>query len=431
MNSYQWYNPRTSRGTSQGVHTVDTVTSLSAQLDALTSRLNQISKGKATPETMEEVKSIIADVEQVDFVGTNRPQNNPYINTYNPGWWNHPNFSRKDNNQGQSSFGQQQQFQQRPPQNFQPHQQFQGPNKMSNGMSLEDAVIKLISTTESQALLADSHHKQYEERIEIFIGVPLRPQPASSSTQKAQPSVIQPPTMDLPSKAPPKRTFTSHIPYPGRLVKQKTDEQYEKFIELLSQIHVNIPFLDIIQTMPKYGRFLKDFLTNKRNLKEAIKEQIIESSRVLLVKVGKFVFPADFMVLEMGQDFSVPLIFGRPFLATAKAVIDMNERILTLRIGKQSVTYNIGGYECTSSDPLEISHFIDSNLDYQLQKARDLKKGKAPDLTKPKAPDPMAIDLTKYLDNTNWIDEYFDKLPKLNEEARDTREVVHSHLKKD
>ncbi|KAI3704170.1 hypothetical protein L1987_74385 [Smallanthus sonchifolius] len=112
---YQWYNPRTSRGTRQRVHAVDAVTSLSAQVDALTTRLNQISKGKATPETMEEVKSITANVEQVDFVGTNRPQNNPCSNTYNPGWWNHPNFSWEDNNQGQYGFGQQQQFQQRQP----------------------------------------------------------------------------------------------------------------------------------------------------------------------------------------------------------------------------------------------------------------------------------------------------------------------------
>ncbi|KAI3733089.1 hypothetical protein L1987_64307 [Smallanthus sonchifolius] len=101
--------------------------------------------------------------------------------------------------------------------------------------------------------------------------MPLRPQPISSSTQKAQPSVIQPPTADLPPKIPPKRTFSSHIPYPGKLVKQKTDDQYDKFIELLSQIHVNIPFLDIIQQMPKYGRFLKDFLKNKINMEEAIK----------------------------------------------------------------------------------------------------------------------------------------------------------------
>ncbi|KAI3725736.1 hypothetical protein L1987_65528 [Smallanthus sonchifolius] len=131
MNNYQWYNPRTNRGTRQGVHAVDAITSLSAQVDALTTRLNQISKGKVTPETMEEVKSITADVVQVDFVGTNRPQNNPYSNTYNPGWRNHPNFSWKDNNQGQSGFGQQQQFQQRQPQNFLPRQQFQGPTDMS------------------------------------------------------------------------------------------------------------------------------------------------------------------------------------------------------------------------------------------------------------------------------------------------------------
>ncbi|KAI3773872.1 hypothetical protein L1987_48411 [Smallanthus sonchifolius] len=138
MNNYQWYSPRNTRGARQGVHSVDTVTSLSAQVDALTTRLNQLNKGKTATEATEEVKSIITNTEQVDFIGTHRLQNNPYSNTYNPGWRNHPNFSWKDNNnQGQSGFGQQQQqFQQRPPQKCQPRQQFQGTSKPSNGVKL-------------------------------------------------------------------------------------------------------------------------------------------------------------------------------------------------------------------------------------------------------------------------------------------------------
>ncbi|KAI3744769.1 hypothetical protein L1987_57860 [Smallanthus sonchifolius] len=170
MNNYQWYTPRNTRGARQGVHSFDTVTSLSDQIEALTTRLNQLSKGMTAAEATEEVKSITTNTDQVDFIGTNRLQNNPYSNTYNPGWRNHPNFSWKDNNsQGQSGFGQQQQqFQQRPLQNYQPRQKFQGTRKPSNELSLDDAVTKLISTIESQALLVDSRHKQYEERFGLL-----------------------------------------------------------------------------------------------------------------------------------------------------------------------------------------------------------------------------------------------------------------------
>ena len=40
-------------------------------------------------------------------------------------------------------------------------------------------------------------------------------------------------------------------------------------------------------------------------------------------KVGKFVIPADFVVLDMEVDPEIPILFGRPFLITAGVVIDM------------------------------------------------------------------------------------------------------------
>ena len=43
----------------------------------------------------------------------------------------------------------------------------------------------------------------------------------------------------------------------------------------------------------------------------------------VLVKVEKFIFPADFIVLDMEEDTEIPIILGRPFLATGKAMIDM------------------------------------------------------------------------------------------------------------
>ncbi|XP_062113998.1 uncharacterized protein LOC133825010 [Humulus lupulus] len=43
----------------------------------------------------------------------------------------------------------------------------------------------------------------------------------------------------------------------------------------------------------------------------------------ILVKVDKFIFPADFIVLDMEEDSNVPIILGRPFLATGQALIDV------------------------------------------------------------------------------------------------------------
>ena len=49
-------------------------------------------------------------------------------------------------------------------------------------------------------------------------------------------------------------------------------------------------------------------------------EDILED---VLVKVGKFLFPVDFVVMQMEEDTQVPLLLGRPFLATEAALIDI------------------------------------------------------------------------------------------------------------
>ena len=50
----------------------------------------------------------------------------------------------------------------------------------------------------------------------------------------------------------------------------------------------------------------------------------------MLVKVDRFIFPADFVVLDIEEDSKMPLILGRPFLATGKASIDVQQGKLTL-----------------------------------------------------------------------------------------------------
>ncbi|GJT32213.1 reverse transcriptase domain-containing protein [Tanacetum coccineum] len=61
----------------------------------------------------------------------------------------------------------------------------------------------------------------------------------------------------------------------------------------------------------------------------------------MLVEVGKFTFPANFVILEMEEDGKVPLILGRPFLHTADAVIRVKQKQLNLGVGTERMVINI------------------------------------------------------------------------------------------
>ncbi|GJU70427.1 reverse transcriptase domain-containing protein [Tanacetum coccineum] len=59
------------------------------------------------------------------------------------------------------------------------------------------------------------------------------------------------------------------------------------------------------------------------------------------VKVGKFQFPSDVVVVDFDADPRVPLILRRSFLKTGRTLIDVYEGELTLRVGKLAVTFNL------------------------------------------------------------------------------------------
>ena len=61
----------------------------------------------------------------------------------------------------------------------------------------------------------------------------------------------------------------------------------------------------------------------------------------VLVKVDKFIFPVDFVVLDMEEDQQVPLILGRPFLGMVRTLIDVHKGNLILRINDEQVTFNV------------------------------------------------------------------------------------------
>ena len=61
----------------------------------------------------------------------------------------------------------------------------------------------------------------------------------------------------------------------------------------------------------------------------------------VLVKVDKFIFPVDFVVLDMEEDKATPIILGRPFLDTGRTLIDVKNWELTLRVGDDQVKFNL------------------------------------------------------------------------------------------
>ena len=61
----------------------------------------------------------------------------------------------------------------------------------------------------------------------------------------------------------------------------------------------------------------------------------------MLVKVDKFIFPAYFIIIDMQEDKEVPIILGRPFLATGRAMIDVQKGELRLRVQEEEVTFNV------------------------------------------------------------------------------------------
>ena len=60
-----------------------------------------------------------------------------------------------------------------------------------------------------------------------------------------------------------------------------------------------------------------------------------------LVKVDKFIFPVDFIVLDMEEDKEIPIILSRPFLATGRTMIDVQRGELKLRVQNDEIKFNV------------------------------------------------------------------------------------------
>ncbi|GJV48791.1 reverse transcriptase domain-containing protein [Tanacetum coccineum] len=158
---------------------------------------------------------------------------------------------------------------------------------------------------------------------------------------------------------------TPPVRFPRRLRKEKEEDQQKKFLENLKQLHINLPFIEALAQLPKYAIFLKGLLTNKSRLEEACTITMNERcSAVLLNKLPSkekdpvsFTIPCDigqlhinnaladlganFIILDIPEDSRVPIILGRPFLVTTRAMIDVFNKKITLRVGDDEVIFDV------------------------------------------------------------------------------------------
>jgi hypothetical protein len=59
------------------------------------------------------------------------------------------------------------------------------------------------------------------------------------------------------------------------------------------------------------------------------------------IQIGKYFVPIDFVIVDMEEDTQTPLLLGRPFLNTARAIIDVHEGSISFKISEEKITFNV------------------------------------------------------------------------------------------
>jgi hypothetical protein len=99
-------------------------------------------------------------------------------------------------------------------------------------------------------------------------------------------SRAKPPKATLVVEDPPK-SFVPKAPYLERLLASKKGGKFEDILEVFKQVQINIPFLDAIQQVPSYAKFLKDLITIKRRTNVPKKVYLTEQvSSILQCKLS-------------------------------------------------------------------------------------------------------------------------------------------------
>ncbi|XP_050878148.1 uncharacterized protein LOC127081964 [Lathyrus oleraceus] len=392
QNHYQWGSERTSiekPPTRGGMYEISSLDHVNAKVDALTQNIENLTitpittmvvvapncelcgvPGHAPPECQ---LLVGISTDQVNYA-----QGKPYLNTYNPGWNNHPNFSYKNNN---ALYAPSQAPAVPPGCHKAATTAPNAPRKSNLEIMMENFIViqaqrnkdflnQNIHTTEKIKQLENkvdalaTQNKMLETQISqvaqqqeptaspagTFLG---QPQPnlkghANAITLRSgteldgptDPRLQNPAMHQDPGKITEKENelkekkseeaikkeepyvppppYKPHILYPQRLAKSKSVGQFKKFVEFLKQLNITIPFKKFITQMPSYAKFLKEILSNKKKIED--------NETVTLTAECSAIIQSNMPhKLKDPGSFSIPCVIGT--FVIDKAICDLGSNI--------------------------------------------------------------------------------------------------------
>ncbi|KAK4400819.1 hypothetical protein Sango_1188000 [Sesamum angolense] len=204
----------------------------------------------------------------VGFPGQQQRKYDPFSNTYNPGWKDHPNLS----------YGAQSQNFQRP--QYRPP--MPPPSNPKQGTHLKDMMKSLISNTQQIQQNTQQQIQQLQQSVQQFqLSTQTSIQNLESQMSQLASSVSKLESQeektrkefeirkdqDDETKEDNPKVFVTRPPFPERFAKSKKDEEAKEILETFRKVEFNIHLLDAIKQIPRYARFLKELCTSKGKLK--------------------------------------------------------------------------------------------------------------------------------------------------------------------
>ena len=118
------------------------------------------------------------------------------------------------------------------------------------------------------------------------------------------------------------KSYQPNVPYPK---KEKMQAQYGKFLDMIKQVRINVPLVDMIASMPNYGKFIKDLVANKTKL-EGVSLAILSEERSAILQSD--------MPPKCGDlgSFTIPCFIGNTIVCDSLADLGENINLLPLSL---------------------------------------------------------------------------------------------------
>ncbi|XP_073152769.1 uncharacterized protein [Henckelia pumila] len=334
---------------------VDALTALNAKIDALTHHMAVMQTASANQvQVQQPEEQQVFEVDATNFMGNQgRQPYNPYSNTYNTGWKNHTNFLWKAADPTSNTS-----------------------KPVEKKPSFEEIMMKYVAGTETRLQNQEAMLQKLEIQMgQIATQLSNRPTGTLPSNTETNPKGVNAIMVVTRAQSKKSEQMVEEKNVEGtKISKAKEDVRTKKFSMAGEK--------DALAQMPNYAKFLKDLLKNKKKLNDVTKvtmnEKIeyklnlmshaldkklgicnIEPEKIslifadgsskyprgmvenVLVKIDKFIYPIDFVILDMNADCEVPRILGHSFLSMSRALVDVEKGELILRLNNEQVMFNM------------------------------------------------------------------------------------------